>query len=69
VRGVARMIEEDRYCVDILTQISALRSALDGLAMELLEDHTRGCVSNAVRAGEGGEAIGELMQVVRKFAR
>jgi DNA-binding FrmR family transcriptional regulator len=69
VRGVARMIEEDRYCVDILTQISALRSALDGLAMELLQDHTQGCVRNAVRLGGGEEAIGELMTVVRKFAR
>jgi DNA-binding FrmR family transcriptional regulator len=69
VRGVARMIEEDRYCVDILTQISALRSALDGLAMGLLEDHTHGCVRNAVRSGGGEEAIGELMAVVRKFAR
>lgn len=69
VRGVARMIEEDRYCVDILTQISALRSALDGLAMELLQDHTHGCVRDAVRSGGGEEAIGELMAVVRKFAR
>jgi len=69
VRGVARMIEEDRYCVDILTQISALRSALDGLAMELLEDHTHGCVRDAVRSGNGDEAIGELMEVVRRFAR
>jgi DNA-binding FrmR family transcriptional regulator len=69
VRGVARMIEEDRYCVDILTQVSALRSALDGLAMEILEDHTHGCVSSAVRSGGGGKAIGELMEVVRKFAR
>ncbi len=69
VRGVARMIGEDRYCVDILTQVSALRSALDGLAMELLEDHTHGCVRDAVRSGSGDEAIGELMEVVRKFAR
>ena len=69
VRGVARMIEEDRYCVDILIQISALRSALDGLAMELLQDHTQGCVQNAVRSGGGEKAIGELMEVVRKFAR
>ena len=69
VRGVARMIGDDRYCVDILTQVSALRSALDGLAMELLEDHTHGCVRDAVRSGGGDEAIAELMQVVRKFAR
>jgi DNA-binding FrmR family transcriptional regulator len=69
VRGVARMIEEDRYCVDILTQISALRSALDAVAMELLENHTQGCVKTAIRSGDGEAAIAELMKVVRKFAR
>lgn len=69
VRGVARMIEEDRYCVDILTQISALRSALDAVAMQLLEDHTQGCVKNAIRSGDGEASIAELMDVVRKFAR
>ncbi|MGN2391906.1 metal-sensitive transcriptional regulator [Pelomicrobium sp. G1] len=69
VRGVARMIEEDRYCVDILIQISALRSALDAVAMQLLEDHTQGCVKTAIRSGDGEAAIAELMEVVRKFAR
>jgi DNA-binding FrmR family transcriptional regulator len=69
VRGVVRMIEEERYCVDILTQISALRSALDAVAMTLLEDHTQGCVKSAIRSGDGDAAIAELMEVVRKFAR
>lgn len=69
VRGVAKMIEADRYCVDILTQISAIRSALDATALQLLEDHTRGCVSDAVRSGRGDASIAELMEVVRKFAR
>jgi CsoR family transcriptional regulator, copper-sensing transcriptional repressor len=68
-RGIAKMIDEERYCVDILIQISALRSALDALAAQLLESHTRGCVQNAIRSGRGDEAIGELMEVVRKFAR
>jgi DNA-binding FrmR family transcriptional regulator len=69
VRGVARMIEEDRYCVDVLTQLAALRSALDAVGLQLLEDHTHGCVQGAVRSGEGEAAIAELMEVVRKFAR
>lgn len=69
VRGISRMIEEDRYCVDILTQISALRSALDAVAMQLLRDHTLGCVRNAVKSGTGEEAIEELMGVVSRFAR
>lgn len=69
VRGIARMIEGDRYCVDVLIQISALRSALDALGMQLLQDHTEGCVQSAIRSGQGEQAIGELMEVVRKFAR
>ncbi|MHB9118029.1 MAG: metal-sensitive transcriptional regulator [Burkholderiales bacterium] len=69
VRGVAKMVEDDRYCIDILTQVSAAKSALDALALKLLEDHTSGCVQNAIRAGEGTAAIGELMGIVRKLAR
>jgi DNA-binding FrmR family transcriptional regulator len=50
VRGVTRMVEDDRYCVDVLTQISAVQAALDKIALGLLDDHTRHCVI----AGEGG---------------
>ena len=67
VRGIGRMIDEDRYCVDILTQVSAVRSALDALALGLLERHLHGCVQRAVRAGRGDEAIDEALEVVRKF--
>jgi CsoR family transcriptional regulator, copper-sensing transcriptional repressor len=69
VRGVTGMVEEGRYCVDILTQIAAIQSALDAVAMQLLEDHTHGCVQSAIRSGHGDEAIGELMEVVKRFAR
>jgi CsoR family transcriptional regulator, copper-sensing transcriptional repressor len=69
VRGVAAMIEADRYCVDVLTQISAIQSALDSAAVQLLGDHTRGCVQAAIRFGRDEHAIEELMQVVRRFAR
>lgn len=69
VRGVAKMVEDDRYCIDILTQVSAVKSALDALSMKLLEDHTAGCVQNAIHAGEGTAAIAELMDIVRKLAR
>lgn len=69
VRGVAAMIAQDRYCVDVLTQISAIQSALDGAAMQLLRDHTHGCVKAAIKSGRGEHAIDGLMQVVRKFAR
>ena len=69
VRGVARMIQDDRYCVDVITQLTAARAALDAVALRLLEDHTQGCVQSAIRCGRGDRAIGELMQVVRKFSR
>ncbi|WP_307323157.1 metal-sensing transcriptional repressor [Evansella vedderi] len=69
VRGIQRMIEEDRYCVDILVQLSAISAALKKVGFHLLEDHTRGCVSNAVANGEGSEAIEELMKVIQQFSK
>lgn len=69
VRGIAQMIHNDRYCVDVLTQVAAVQSALDAVALQLLEDHTRGCVADAVRADRGDAAIAELMTVVKRFAR
>ncbi len=68
VRGIEKMVEEERYCVDILTQVSAVRSALDALALELLEHHLHGCVQQAVKSGKGEPAIDEAMSVIRKFA-
>src|SRR5689334_2275106 len=69
VQGVAGMIEQNRYCVDVLTQIAAVRSALDAVAMQLLEDHARGCVQSAIHAGHGDDAVGEFMSVVKRMAR
>ncbi len=69
VRGIARMIEDDRYCVDVLTQVAAIRAALDALALQMLRDHTHGCVQGAIRSGRGDAAIDELMVVMEKFAR
>ena len=68
-RGVAKMVEEDRYCVDILTQIAAIQSALDALAMQLLASHTNGCVRSAIKSGDGDAAVDELMGLVKRFAR
>ena len=59
----------DRYCVDILTQVSAVQSALDALALKLLEHHLHGCVSHAVASGNGAHAIDEALTVIRKFGR
>jgi CsoR family transcriptional regulator, copper-sensing transcriptional repressor len=69
VRGVAGMIEDERYCVDILTQIAAVRSALDAVAMRLLEDHAHGCVQTAIRAGQGEHAVDEFISVVKRLSR
>jgi DNA-binding FrmR family transcriptional regulator len=51
-RGIHRMVEEEQYCIDILTQISALTSALEGVALRLLDDHLKHCVADAARLGE-----------------
>jgi DNA-binding FrmR family transcriptional regulator len=69
VRGIARMIEDDRYCIDVLTQVSAVQSALDALALRILEQHLHGCVQHAVKSGSGDHAIAEALQVIRKFGR
>ena len=69
IRGIQRMVEEDRYCVDILTQIAAARAALDRVGMELTEDHVRGCVSDAIRSGQGEPYIAELMDVINRFVK
>ena len=69
VRGIGRMIDDDRYCIDILTQVAAVQAALDALALQLLEHHLHGCVQHAVKSGEGERAIDEALAVIRKFAR
>jgi DNA-binding FrmR family transcriptional regulator len=71
VRGVHKMIEEDRYCVNILTQLAAIKAATNKIGLTLLEDHTRGCVKKAIqeRADEGEGHIEELMEVIRAFTK
>lgn len=69
VRGIRRMVEEDRYCVDVLQQIASLRSAADAVAGILLEDHIRGCVAHGIRSGEGDAYIDEVMEIIRRYVR
>ncbi len=68
VRGVARMVEEDRYCIDILTQISAIRAALDRVAMGVLDGHVRHCVVGDHGPGTQEERVDELMAAVGRLA-
>tara|TARA_A100001037_G_scaffold21354_1_gene17863 strand:- start:561 stop:860 length:300 start_codon:yes stop_codon:yes gene_type:complete len=70
VQGIARMVEEDRYCVDVLVQFSAVKAALNQVSLQLIEDHTKGCVRRAIEAGDkGDETIEELMGVLKKLAK
>jgi DNA-binding FrmR family transcriptional regulator len=68
-RGVAKMVEEDRYCIDILQQIASLRAAADAVALILLRDHLDGCVREAVQDGAGSEKINEVVEAVRRYSR
>lgn len=69
VRGLQRMIEEDRYCVDVLVQVAAARAALNKVGLALFEGHARGCMMAAARRGEGEESVAELMEVLEKFVK
>jgi CsoR family transcriptional regulator, copper-sensing transcriptional repressor len=72
VRGLQRMVEEDRYCIDVLTQISAVSTALDGVALKILEDHVDHCVSGALASGDpeaAAEKSRELLAAVQRFSR
>ena len=69
VRGVQKMIEEGRYCLDVVAQLQAISAAADKVAQQVLEGHIRGCVSDAIREQRGDEAITELMDVLGKAIR
>lgn len=72
VRGIEKMIAEDRYCIDILTQISAVSTALEAVAFKLLDDHVNHCVARALASGDEGvaaEKSRELLEAVHRFTR
>jgi DNA-binding FrmR family transcriptional regulator len=68
VRGIGRMVEEDRYCIDVLTQISAVQAALDKVALGLLDEHARHCVMGAQEEDQD-EKTAELMAAVARLMR
>ena len=72
VRGVARMVEEDRYCIDVLTQIQAVRAALARVETEMLKDHLGHCIEAAITGGgaaEQREKASELIELLERSAR
>ena len=68
VRGIERMVEEDRYCIDVVTQVTAIQAALDKVGLELLSDHAAHCVAGA-KDGDQAELTEELMGAVKRLLR
>jgi CsoR family transcriptional regulator, copper-sensing transcriptional repressor len=66
-RGLQRMVDDERYCIDILTQVKAVKAALDRVALLLLDDHVEHCVADAVRSGDGADKLRELSQAIGRF--
>jgi CsoR family transcriptional regulator, copper-sensing transcriptional repressor len=71
VRGIHAMVDDEAYCVDVITQLSAVTRALEGVALKLLEDHAHHCVRGAVERGgsEADEKLDEVLAAVQRFAR
>ena len=66
-RGLQRMVNEERYCIEILTQVKSVKAALDRVALLLLDDHVEHCVADAVRSGHGAAKLRELSQAIGRF--
>jgi DNA-binding FrmR family transcriptional regulator len=72
VRGIERMLASDRYCIDVITQISAVSTALDSLAFQILDEHVKHCVAGALASGDAAEAQAkaeELLEAVHRYAK
>jgi DNA-binding FrmR family transcriptional regulator len=68
-RGLQRMVEEDKYCVDIMTQIAGVQAALEQVTLLLMENHLASCVTDAIQEGQGEEKIQEIMHVLKHYTR
>jgi DNA-binding FrmR family transcriptional regulator len=72
VRGISKMIEDDRYCIDVLTQLGAVDTALEAVALKVLEEHVAHCVAGALASGDPAQAeekSRELLKAVQRFAK
>ena len=69
VRGIARMVEDGRYCIDVLTQVSAVKAALERVEAEILKDHAAHCVAEAIRSGSAKEQRKKFDELVELFGR
>jgi DNA-binding FrmR family transcriptional regulator len=68
IRGIQRMVDEDQYCIDVLTQVNSASSALKSVGMGLLDEHVRHCVKESFQTGSGEEKVDELLAAVARFA-
>ncbi|HEX6331989.1 MAG TPA: metal-sensitive transcriptional regulator [Actinomycetota bacterium] len=68
VRGIQRMVDEDQYCIDVLTQLNSATAALKSVGMGLLDDHVRHCVKESIDTGRSDEKVEELLAAVARFA-
>lgn len=69
IRGITRMVEERRYCIDILQQLTAARKALDQVSLKIMNGHINTCVSDAIRRQDGAKKVEELMQTITRFVK
>ena len=69
IRGIQRMVDEDRYCIDIITQLNAARAALQRISLLLLTEHTKHCVAEAVVAGDPALKVRELSEIIERMVR
>jgi len=69
LRGIQRMVKEDKYCVDILVQISSVLGATQRVGFIILDDHIKGCIRNALVNGDGEASVQELIDVIERFAK
>lgn len=69
IKGIQRMVDEEKYCVDILIQIAAVRAALDKVGLIVLENHSRDCLRQALEEGKQEEMISEMVKVLKKFIK
>jgi CsoR family transcriptional regulator, copper-sensing transcriptional repressor len=69
IRGLQKMVDEDRYCIDVLTQVSAIKAALGAVALVLLQEHTEHCVVEAIQSGDGAAKVRELNEAVARLVK
>ena len=69
IQGIQRMLEERRYCIDVLQQVTAARRALDEVALRVMRGHIDACVSDAIRHKDGAAKVEELMQTIHRFVK